>query len=62
MVNFNQNLFVDKLDIKGISLYHTLLRMRSQIGESIEELHKKIDVTTHSKQSVIEGYISDDFA
>jgi hypothetical protein len=62
MVNFNQNLFVDKLDIQEISLYHTLLRMRSQIGESIEELDIKIDVTTHSKQSVIKGYISDDFA
>jgi hypothetical protein len=48
MVNFNQNLFVDKLDIQGIYLYHTLLRMRSQIGESIEELDIKIDVTTHS--------------
>ena len=40
----------------GISLYHTLLRMRSQIRESIEELHRKIDVATHSKQSVIKGY------
>ena len=36
--------------------------MRSKIGESIEELHIKIDVTTHSKQSLIIGYISDDFA
>jgi hypothetical protein len=41
----------------GISLYHTLLRMRSQIGESIEESHRKIDVATHPKQSVINGYI-----
>jgi hypothetical protein len=32
--------------------------MRSQIGESIEELHRKIDVATHSKQSVIKGYPS----
>ena len=40
----------------SISLNHTLLRMRSQIGESIEELHRKIDVATHSKQSVIKGY------
>ena len=39
-----------------ISLYYTLLRMRSQIGESIEELHRKIDVATHSKQSVKKGY------
>ena len=30
--------------------------MRSQIRESIEELHKKIDVATHTKQSVIKGY------
>ena len=40
----------------SISLYHTLLRMRSQIGESIEESHRKIDVGTHSNQSVIKGY------
>jgi hypothetical protein len=30
--------------------------MRSQIEESIEELQRKIDVATHSKQSVIKGY------
>jgi hypothetical protein len=42
-----------------ISLYHTLLKMRSQIGESIEELHRKIDVATHSKQSMIKGYLGE---
>jgi hypothetical protein len=30
--------------------------MRSQIEESIEEFARKIDVATHSKQSVIKGY------
>jgi hypothetical protein len=32
--------------------------MRSQIEESIEELARKINVATHSKQSVIKGYKS----
>ena len=39
-----------------ISLNHTLVRMRSQIEESIEEFARKIDVATHSNQSVIKGY------
>ena len=29
----------------------------SQMRESIEELHTKIEMATHSKQSVIKGYI-----
>jgi hypothetical protein len=33
-----------------------LVRMRSQIEESIEEFDRKIDVATHSNQSVIKGY------
>ena len=37
-------------------IYHTLVRIRSQIEESIEEFDRKIDVATHSNQSVIKGY------
>jgi hypothetical protein len=43
-------------NIYDISLYSTLVRMRSQIEKSIEEFARKIDVAAHSNQSVIKGY------
>jgi hypothetical protein len=57
--NKSKNVLIDRKNYnkkRSISLYHTLLRMRSQIEKSIEELARKIDVATHSKQSVINGY------
>jgi hypothetical protein len=35
--------------------------MRSQIEESTEEFARKIDVATHSNQSVIKGYLHWDY-